>query len=408
MKVLLVAPNASARMGGEAILPLHWLRELRALGADARLLTHARCRGELEASPYAAMPISYVEDSPVEVALWRFGQRVGGFPGRLSGFLLSLVSMIRLGAEVRRLSGRERYDIIHQVTPVSPRLASPVTDRSVPVIIGPMNGNMTYPEGFARDYGDGSEGAERTARGLSGFMHSLFRGKPQAARLLVSNRRTEAGLPAQVDRARVVEFVENGVDLSVWKPARALPPGPPRFIYVGRLVGWKAVDILLEAFAQVDGAATLTVCGDGEERSRLEARAEGLGLSTRVTFTGAVPQAEVTRLVEESHVLVLPSLHECGGAVVLEAMAMERAVIASDWGGPSDYVTEDTGILVRPTGKDAFRSRLADAMRDLGGDFGRIERMGKAGRRRIEEHFAWRKKGEAMLRLYDEVLRERS
>lgn len=404
MRVLLVAPNASARMGGEAILPLHWLRELRALGVDAHLLTHERCREELEASAYAQMPISYVADSGAEKSVWRFQKGAKGFAWRASGFLLSLLSMMRLGKEVRRKVDAEGFDLIHQVIPVSPRLASPVTHPKVPVVIGPLNGNMTFPDGFAKDYGDGSETAEEMARGLSAFTHKLLPGKPRAARILVSNQRTEEGLPEGVEASKVSHFVENGVDLATWSSATPLPEGPARFIFVGRLVNWKAVDILLDAFSRLDRGETLTICGDGAEKTKLERYARARGLEDRVTFTGSVPQEEITRRVAESHILVLPSVYECGGAVVLEAMAMERAVIASDWGGPSDYVTSETGILVKPTSRQGFSDALANAMRDLGSDMGRIRTMGQAGRRRVEEHFAWKKKGEAMVGIYEEIL----
>lgn len=404
MRVLLVAPNASARMGGEAILPLHWLRELRELGVEAELLTHARCREELQNSDYAAMPISYVEDTEIERFLWRLSDRTGGIVSRLVGFLLSLVSMVILGRHVRRMASAVSYDLIHQVTPVSPRLPSPVTHPSVPVVIGPLNGNMTYPPGFASRYGDGSEEAEGVARGMSELVHRFFPGKPKAARIFSSNGRTTEGLPKAVSRSRVTEFVENGVDLNLWSDGREMPPGPPRFIYVGRLVTWKAVDVLLEAFAELRGGETLTVCGDGEARADYEAMVSELGISDRVTFVGSVPQPEVIRLVEQSHCLVLSSVYECGGAVVLEAMAMARAVIAPNWGGPADYVTDETGILVEPTSRDEFRDGYITAMTELGQDMERMRAMGSAGRARIEEHFAWKKKGAWMLDQYKEVL----
>ncbi|NNU15526.1 glycosyltransferase family 4 protein [Parvularcula sp. ZS-1/3] len=404
MRVLLVAPNASARMGGEAILPLHWLRELRALGVDARLLTHVRCKEEIDASAFAGMPVHYIEDSGAEREIWKFRQKSKGIAWRLGGFSLQLTSMIRLGKEARKIADRDGIDLIHQVIPVSPRLPSPVTHPRIPVVIGPLNGNMTFPDGFATSYGDASEEAEGLARKLSAPMHSVFGGKPKAARVLVSNERTAAGLPDGVDASRVVEFVENGVDLSLWQDERPMADGPARFIFVGRLVNWKALDILLEAFAQLGGDETLTICGDGVERAAWQKLAGELGLGGRVRFLGAIPQADVVREMAEAHCLALPSVYECGGAVVLEAMALRRAVIASDWGGPADYVRPETGILVPPTSRDQFRDDLAEAMRSLGSDMERMRAMGEAGRQRVEEHFAWKMKGERMLALYGEVL----
>ena len=176
MRVLLVAPNASMRMGGEAILPLHWLRELNALGVSAALLTHARCRDEIEASTYRQFPVSYVEDSWLERRIWWLTQRLPGAMQRLGKFALTLVTMLRLGAAVRAMVAKDPVDVIHQIHPVSPRLASAITHRSIPVVIGPLNGNMTYPPGFAAHYGGGSERVESALRGLSSVVHFFLRG----------------------------------------------------------------------------------------------------------------------------------------------------------------------------------------------------------------------------------------
>ena len=66
MRVLLVAPNISMRMGGEAVIPYHCMRELRALGLDVTALTHARVRDELRASSlWRDGDFHFVEDAPL-------------------------------------------------------------------------------------------------------------------------------------------------------------------------------------------------------------------------------------------------------------------------------------------------------------------------------------------------------
>ena len=72
-------------------------------------------------------------------------------------------------------------------------------------------------------------------------------------------------------------------------------------------------------------------------------------------FHGFVSAGAMCRLLAGFDALVLPSLYECGGAVVLEAMAMGLPVIATKWGGPTDYLDEKTGILIEPTGRRKFR-----------------------------------------------------
>jgi glycosyltransferase involved in cell wall biosynthesis len=79
----------------------------------------------------------------------------------------------------------------------------------------------------------------------------------------------------------------------------------------------------------------LDILGDGQERASLETKAAVLGLKN-VSFVGFVPQELAAVYLETVDTLVLPSLYECGGAVVLEAMAKSLPVIATRWGGPAD------------------------------------------------------------------------
>src|SRR6202044_4106340 len=100
-------------------------------------------------------------------------------------------------------------------------------------------------------------------------------------------------------------------------------------------------------------------------------------------FLGWMAQAGGPRQLTESDALVLPSMHECGGAVVLEAMAMEVPVIATAWGGPLDYLDPSCGILVEPSSKEAFVDDLTLALIRLATHPQERRAMGKAGRRKI-------------------------
>ena len=117
------------------------------------------------------------------------------------------------------------------------------------MVIGPMNGGMEFPAGFARLDGRLTEPYIATARWTSAMLNLLLPGKLRAKILLVANKRTHLALPQRVSGV-VMTLIENGVDLSLWSPPQGKPAGGPvRFIFIGRLVDWKCVDLLLEAFA---------------------------------------------------------------------------------------------------------------------------------------------------------------
>ena len=175
---------------------------------------------------------------------------------------------------------------------------------------------------------------------------------------------------------------------------------------MGRLVDWKAVDITMQALslARAAGAkVTLQVLGDGPELEALQARAAEPDLAGCVTFAGFLTQAECASRLAASDALILNSIWECGGAVVLEAMAMELPVIASDWGGPADYLDETCGILISPVPREGFADRLAEAMRALSADPEKCARMGAAGLAKVRAEYDWEKKIDSILEIYEDA-----
>jgi glycosyltransferase involved in cell wall biosynthesis len=407
-RVVVVAEHASARFGGEAILPLHYFQRLRRRGVEAWLVVHARTRGELDAilGPERER-VRYVPDRWIQRVLWRAS---GALPARVAGastgLLLHLVTQLDERRAVRRLVQAVGATVVHEPIPVSPRAPSLMFGVGAPVVIGPLNGGMAYPPAMRHLEGRLERAFMRVARAGAALANLLVPGKRRAACVLVANARTRAALPPGT-RRHVRELVENGVDLALFRtpPARRAAGGPTRFAFVGRLVGWKAVDLLLAALAQAARQAdvALQVVGDGPERAALEAQAQRLGVADRVTFHGLVSQPRCAALLGEADALVLPSLYECGGAVVLEAMAAGLPVVATRWGGPADYLDDTTGILVEPAGVPAFVEGLAAAMVRLARDPGLRATLGARARRAAVEVYDWDRKIDRILEVYRSV-----
>ena len=127
----------------------------------------------------------------------------------------------------------------------------------------------------------------------------------------------------------------------------------PAFLCVGSLIERKNVVRLAEAFERL-GRGRLTFVGDGPLRASLEGR-------PNVRVTGRIPHAEVPRWVAACDVLCQPSLIEPFGQAVLEAMAMERSVVASTVGGPPEFVPPEAGVLVDPHSTDELVEALESA-----------------------------------------------
>lgn len=413
-RVAIVAEHASSRFGGEASLPLHYFRVLRERGAAVWLVVHARTRPELQERFPGESRIRYVEDTALHRALWRAGRWL---PRRIelftTGWLLRLATQWCQRGIVRRLIAQEGVNIVHQPIPVSPKEPSLLFGLGVPVVIGPMNGGIDFPPAFRRMQSRAVTAFIALGRRASAQLNRLLPGKLRAAALLVANERTLQALPAGC-RGQVLQIAENGVDLSLWRPIGTRSDAAcVHFVFMGRLVDWKAVDLLVRAFVQVSAEApvTLTVAGDGPERPALELAcrdagvlAASAGASGKVWFAGWMSQADCALLLAGADVLVLPSLMECGGAVVLEAMASGKPVVATDWGGPPDYLDASCGILVRPDSSVSMVSQLSAAMLSLAQDGARRTAMGQAGRARVEREFDWDVKVDQVCALYRRLL----
>ncbi|MCJ8278484.1 MAG: glycosyltransferase, partial [Rivularia sp. ALOHA_DT_140] len=321
MRVLIVAEHASAKFGGEAFLPLNYFRLLRERKIDTWLVVHQRTQAELESLfPQDCDRIQFVKDTWIHKFLWNLGEF---FPKRLAlittGLISHLYTQIIQRKIVRQLVQNNHIDVVHEPIPVSPKFPSLMFNVSAPVVIGPMNGDMSYPPGFATRQNWIVDVMLSVGRKLSEFGNLLMPGKLQAKVLLVANERTKQALPSG-SKGTVLKLVENGVDLSVWQhnrlaKATAINENETRFVFIGRLVDWKAVDLLLEAFSVV--AAEENVCleiiGDGDQRQLLETQTAQLGLSEKVTFSGWLAQEQCAVKLENADALVLSSLLECGG-----------------------------------------------------------------------------------------------
>jgi glycosyltransferase involved in cell wall biosynthesis len=405
-KVLIVADNVSAEFGGEAFLPLHYFEILRERGIDAHLLTHIRRRDEIcELFPDELERIHYVADRPIQQRIWKLSDHM---PTVVHEFTLAALSNFiqqhDMRNEAKRLVQRLGITVVHQPTPVTPRMPSAIYDVGAPVVIGPMNGNMEFPAGFGRFRTPMQRAIVHTVRQISELANIMTPGKRRAAALLVANDRTEEGLPACCAGVPVREIVENGVNLDRFTKVERQPrvTNTLRLAFLGRLVDWKGVELLLEALVGIDNVV-LDILGDGQERASLEAKAAVLGLKN-VNFKGFVPQELAAVHLETVDALVLPSLYECGGAVVLEAMAKSLPVIATRWGGPADYLDDTCGILVSPTNRDEFIRGLRAAIVKLANDPVLCVQLGKAGRDKIDTKYNWDHKIDQILDVYRDVV----
>jgi glycosyltransferase involved in cell wall biosynthesis len=209
--------------------------------------------------------------------------------------------------------------------------------------------------------------------------------------ICVAHGEREAGLRARTCRADRTVVIHNGVPLDV--PRRRAHPGPVMLLSVGRLRAPKDFVTLVRAIPGLE--AQLRIAGDGPDRAALEAEIERLGLQDRVELLGT--RTDIPELLANADVFVLATESEGLPMSVLEAMAAGLPVVASAVGGVPEVVRDgETGALVPPRDSAA----LAEALGRIVADPALRDRLGEAGRQRVQSEFSLERFEREHLELY--------
>jgi len=229
-----------------------------------------------------------------------------------------------------------------------------------------------------------------------------------------------------------IRVIYNGIDPDQYRPRPdadvlrryGVDPEVPFVLFVGRITRQKGILHLVRALPHLDadGPLQVVLCAGapdteeiGKEMETAVAEAKADADADVIWIPKMMPKDDVIALYSEAAVFVCPSVYEPFGIINLEAMACETPVVASAVGGiPEIVVPGETGTLVEfetesgdsaePADPDAFARDLAAAVNDLLGDSDRLETMGQASRRRVEEHFTWARIAEQTRDFYQSLL----
>jgi glycosyltransferase involved in cell wall biosynthesis len=197
--------------------------------------------------------------------------------------------------------------------------------------------------------------------------------------------------------------------------AAVVPLSPPAgFPQTGRIIltvgrwdsaeQYKGADTLIAALPRVLKTAPdahLVLVGDGDDRTRLEQLAGGLGVSEHAHFLHGLAPEQLFACYANCNVFALPSRGEGFGLVFLEAMALAKPVIGGAHGGIPDIVEDGvTGLLV-PHGDVEL---LTEALECILNNPGRAREMGARGRDRVANTFSFAQFQSHLTRILNNVL----
>ncbi len=412
-RLILSAYQCGIGMGSVSEIGWQWYSRL-AGRIPLVLATHIRNRPALAAAgaPLPGTEVLFADTEWFAGPLYRMAARLFAnsehalfLVSSLDFFLYDRVARKMLK---RRLAEGQRWNLVHAVTPVSPVAATSLARLRRPVILGPLNGGLRTPTTFP-ELKHQDSGWVYPIRNLGKVADALLGSTRNARLILTATQSTLEDFPQRY-RSRCRPMLENGVDLARFPfhpwPAPPSPTEPLQLLFVGRLIAFKALPFLLEAMARVrkEFPVRLTVVGEGPMRQPWQNAARERGLEEIVTFTGALSLDQVSRHMSRAHLFCLPSVRESGGAVLLEAMAAGRPVIAVAYGGPREIVDDEVGLAIPPRNAETIIAALAESFRDAVRHPEAWRRKGECGRQRAEQKYGWDAKIEEAIQLYQHIL----
>ncbi len=234
-----------------------------------------------------------------------------------------------------------------------------------------------------------------------------------------------------VDPARI-HVIYNGIDLAEYQKTAdtaalikyGVDPALPYVLFVGRITRQKGVTHLVDAIRHMPADTQVVLCAGAPDTPEIAAEMRQKVEAVRSTHPHVVwiekmvTKPEAIQLYSNCRVFCCPSVYEPFGIINLEAMACEAPVVASATGGILEVVVDNhTGYLVAfdqdpvtkfPSQPENFARDLALRVNELMANPERARRFGLAGRRRVEEKFAWSAIADQTIDLYRQLIAARA
>jgi glycosyltransferase involved in cell wall biosynthesis len=391
MRVLIITssfPRWEEDFAGIFILQM--VKALKARGLDVEVISPGA---------FGVPKDEVLKDIPVHRFTYTFPPRLqklayqGGIPSNVKKSWIARLEVIPFLFSIflKTLQYAKRIDLLHiHWIPISiPVLIVSRLIRKPTVMT--VHGSDVYPQGFLKP--------------LSSF---LLRKTDRVICVSRSLREKVVELGVPLER---VWIVPNGVEVGVERLREFEESSEPRLqdlqlLWIGRMSEEKGLIDLLKGMKMIIRdfpKVSLILVGDGPLRRELEEKSRFLKIQDYIHFVGERPHGEIREFLRGSSLFVLPSLSEGLPTVLLEAMAFEKAVVATRVGGIPEIVQErKTGLLVPPSSPEL----LAKAVIHLLGNDRMRTQFGREGKQYVEVHFTWEKSAREIVKIYNSIVKE--
>ena len=405
MKICLLCNRGNMYCGGQGVYLYYLSRELHRLGHEVHAIV---------GPPYPQLAEGVIEHRVENLNLFEFGfpkqdpfkiftplnlydiavTRVGKFPEM---FTFSF----RAYDKLRQIMGEHKFDIIHDNQTLG---YGNILMKSLGVpVVATIHHPLPIDKKTDLPYIHSIKGQLRRILFYPFFMQHMAAAAMDRVITVSEDAAGEIHNSFKVPYKKM-RVVYNGIDIEMFRPRPEIQKERGRIIVVSNTSDRKkGVLYLLRAMRELrkEMDVKLTIVDRGlPDNEYTPAIVERCGLNGSVEFTGRITTEELAKRYCTAEVAVVPSLYEGFGFPAAEAMSCGLPVVSTTAGALPEVVDDKSGILVPPGDHMA----IAEAVKRLMGDEALRQRMGAAGRARVERLFSWEEAVKKIIDVYEEVM----
>lgn len=309
----------------------------------------------------------------------------------------------------KKICADQKIDVVHQITPIEFRAIGDYGKiANIKFVCGPLGGGESLPNGL-KDYAKGHEIIEVVRSGINRWYRFKLRITGKLNRcdyIMFANRETRDFLGLDGNVPLLTEIAADEISIE----ERTVPKDINKelvFLFAGRMVYRKGLELLFDAIMEIpdEWKYIVKIVGTGPELSHLKHRCElNSLLSAHVQFMGAVEYSEMQREYEMSDVLIMPSIRETTGTVLIEAMSQGMPIITINKFGGAILVDENTGWLYSGENQKSYIAGLKNAMVACIVNPKEVERRGQNARKKVKD-YTWKRKCDQYEKIYKRLNR---
>ena len=349
----------------------------------------------------------YLQSHPLENIKFYYVDIPGFYKKIFKGFMYSGRLNIwnkRVFPLAKKICADQKIDVIHQITPIEFRAIGDYGKiANIKFVCGPIGGGESLPNGL-KNYAKGHEIIEVVRSGINRWYRFKLRITGKLNRcdyIMFANRETRDFLGLDGTVPLVTEIAADEISIE----ERTVPKDINKelvFLFAGRMVYRKGLELLFDAIMEIpdEWKYIVKIVGTGPELSHLKHRCESNSLlSAHVQFMGAVEYSEMQREYEMSDVLIMPSIRETTGTVLIEAMSQGMPIITINKFGGAILVDENTGWLYSGENQKSYIAGLKNAMVACIVNPKEVERRGQNARKKVKD-YTWKRKCDQYEKIY--------